>query len=105
MVANVGLGGKRRHIPGKGGSLPGKGGGLQGRLAILPVLLYSGEPGMGKVGSKAARLGAGKAIQSDWVQKKATDFVSPSKGQALELAATSISPTLNPIKKEGSYPS
>ena len=46
--------------------------------------------GMGKAGAQAARMGAGKVIQSDWAQKKATDFVSPFIGQALDTIGDKV---------------
>lgn len=46
--------------------------------------------GLGKAGAKAARLGAGKAIQSDLAQKKAMEFVSPFVGQALDTLGDKV---------------
>ena len=94
---------------GSGRQLPGQRDGLQGRQMFLPVLLSSRErgtdkkeekrlrksqegglgfdaaawellKGLGKAGYQAARVGAGKAIQSDLAQKKAMEFISPLVG-------------------------
>ncbi|KAL9958865.1 hypothetical protein ACROYT_G035937 [Oculina patagonica] len=46
--------------------------------------------GLGKAGTKAARLGAGKAIQSDLAQKKAMELVSPFVGQALDTLGDKV---------------
>ena len=46
--------------------------------------------GIGKAGAQAARMGAGKVIQSDWAQKKATDFVTPFIGQALDTLGDKV---------------
>ena len=40
--------------------------------------------GLGKVGYQAARVGAGKAIQSDLAQKKAMEFIKPLVGDTLD---------------------
>ena len=40
--------------------------------------------GLGKAGYQAARMGAGKAIQSDLAQKKAMEFIKPLVGDTLD---------------------
>lgn len=46
--------------------------------------------GLGKAGAKAARVGAGKAIQSDLAQKKAMQLMSPLVGDALDTLGDKV---------------
>ena len=46
--------------------------------------------GLGKAGYQAARVGAGKAIQSDLAQKKAMEFISPLVGDTLDKLGNKV---------------
>ena len=46
--------------------------------------------GLGKAGCQAARVGAGKAIQSDLAQKKAMEFISPLVGDTLDKLGNKV---------------
>ena len=46
--------------------------------------------GLGKAGYQAARMGAGKAIQSDLAQKKAMEFISPLVGDTLDKLGNKV---------------
>lgn len=48
--------------------------------------------GLGKAGAAAARMGAGKLIQSDVAQKKAMEFVEPMVGEALDTLGKKVMP-------------
>ena len=46
--------------------------------------------GLGKAGYQAARVGAGKAIQSDLAQKKAMEFIKPLVGDSLDKLGNKV---------------
>ena len=46
--------------------------------------------GLGKAGYQVARVGAGKAIQSDLAQKKAIEFILPLVGDTLDKLGNKV---------------